>query len=240
MKIISVRSGFASDHSSTSYEFLAVDQPLGKEARAAVASLSSRAVPTDRRVSFIYHAEGYDIPNGWLPLMKDYYDVMYSESYDWWFLAMAFPLPPKQQEEILQYEFTGINELGVYISIYGERVIVGIHCCLDFGVYALKDWDLYDGYGYDGDYGEDDIFAPDFPSAVTKDPLLLLLARIREQLKEGDYRALYEVWKKYGYDVDENEEDDARKEKEAPSIPKERDTETEVIANFAELLATLY
>ena len=37
--------------------------------------------------------------------MKDYYDVMYSESYDWWFLAMAFPLP-QQQEEILQYEFT--------------------------------------------------------------------------------------------------------------------------------------
>ena len=44
MKIISVRSGFASDHSSTSYEFLAVDQPW-KRGRAAVASLSSERFP---------------------------------------------------------------------------------------------------------------------------------------------------------------------------------------------------
>lgn len=58
MKIIAVHRGFACDHSSTSYEFLAVDKPLDEKARRAVSSLSRRANPTRRRVSFIYHAEG--------------------------------------------------------------------------------------------------------------------------------------------------------------------------------------
>jgi len=44
----SVRKGFTSDHSSTSYEFLAVDHPLSRGARNKVASLSSRANPTRR------------------------------------------------------------------------------------------------------------------------------------------------------------------------------------------------
>lgn len=82
MKIISVKKGFTSDHSSTSYEFLAVDKVLSKKERQAVASLSSRANPTSREVSFVYHADGYDIPGGWESLMEKYYDVMYSESYD--------------------------------------------------------------------------------------------------------------------------------------------------------------
>jgi len=51
MEIISIRRGFASDHSSTSYEFLALGRPLDKEDRAAVASLSSRARPSRHSVS---------------------------------------------------------------------------------------------------------------------------------------------------------------------------------------------
>ena len=69
MRIISIRKGFASDHSSTSYEFLAVDKPLGKKEKDAVGALSGRASPTSRRVSFSYHVDGYDIPGGWRVLM---------------------------------------------------------------------------------------------------------------------------------------------------------------------------
>jgi len=65
MKIISIRNGFTADHSSTSYEFLALDRALDAEARADVAKLSRRAEPTERQVSFIYNAEGYDLPGGW-------------------------------------------------------------------------------------------------------------------------------------------------------------------------------
>jgi len=124
MRIISIRKGFTSDHSSTSYEFLAVDYPLKKDERLNVASLSSRANPTRRRVSFIYHVDGYDIPGGWEPLMRDYYDVMYSESYDWWILALAFEASPEKQKKLMEYEFNGIEDLGVSIDAYDNRVVV--------------------------------------------------------------------------------------------------------------------
>ena len=41
-----------------------------------------------REVSFIYHADGYDIPGGWEK--EKYYDVMYSESHDWWTQVIVF------------------------------------------------------------------------------------------------------------------------------------------------------
>ncbi|MDD3925098.1 MAG: hypothetical protein PHT33_00395 [bacterium] len=134
MKVISVNRGFTADHSSTSYEFLAVDRLLSQEERSKVASLSRRAQPTSRKVSFIYHADGYDIPGGWEPLMRDYYDVMFSESYDWWLLAMAFDAAPEQQAAIGEYEFDGIEDMGVDITFYGTRTIVTIHCRLDMEI----------------------------------------------------------------------------------------------------------
>lgn len=130
MKILSVRKGFQADHSSTSYEFLAIDKPLGPAECKAVAKLSSRASPTKRTVSFIYHAEGYDIPGGWEPLMKKYYDVMYSESYDWWTLVMAFNANQKTIKEIRKYDFSGKDDMGVSVVSKGDRVIVAIHCRL--------------------------------------------------------------------------------------------------------------
>ncbi len=232
MEIISVRQGFASDHSSTSYEFLALDRPLDKEARAAISSLSSRANPTRRRVSFIYHAEGYDIPGGWFPLMRDYYDVMYSESYDWWHLALAFPLPPQQQKEIMQYSFDGVEELGVDISFCGERAIVNIFCRLrPYGPFNDEPWDLFEEADDEG--LEEDDSLKDNIIAEIDDPLLRLLAEIREQLMEADYRALYEVWKIYGCPEDDAEEDE---EWPCPPIPAEEKSGKKVIAEFAEML----
>jgi len=114
MRILSVRRGFLADHSSTSYEFLAIKNPLGAEARAAVSRLSSRARPTARRVSFIYHAEGYDLPGGWGPLLFKYYDVMYSESYGWWTFAVAFDTTNKSLiSKLKKYAFYGTDDFGV-------------------------------------------------------------------------------------------------------------------------------
>ena len=223
MKIISIRRGFASDHSSTSYEFLAIDRPLDKEDRAAVASLSSRARPTRHSVSFIYHADGYDIPGGWEPLMRNYYDVMWSESYDWWQLVMAFPLVPQQQEQLMKYCFDGVDDLGVDVSVYGERAIVTINCRLEsFGPY--DDFGIFD----------DDNAAVEL-DVETDDTLLHLLAKIRQQLMEGDYRALYEVWLKYGYGDDEEDEDD-EEEWPVPPVPAEKKTGEKIVAAFAEML----
>lgn len=184
MKIISVRQGFTGDHSSTSYEFLAVERPLEREERAAVSSLSRRVSPSKRRASFVYHVDGYDIPGGWENLMANYYDVMCSEDYDWWTLAMAFPTTEKEQDELLKYEFTGNNDLGISVTPLEERTIVSISCVLDYEYlhesFAFKDLDF-----------------------ETNSTLLNLLTAIRRQLMEGDYRSLYVVWEVYRFEEEE-------------------------------------
>ncbi|MBU0608226.1 MAG: hypothetical protein KKI08_10070 [Armatimonadetes bacterium] len=239
MKIISVRQGFASDHSSTSYEFLAVDKPLGAEDRANVASLSSRADPTKRRVSFIYHADGYDIPGGYEPLLEHYYDVMYSESYGWWALGVAFNAPPAQHAALGEYEFYGWNDLGVTVTSSGERVIVVINCMLtpdSVGEMAHNDryprneyydddeecddedddWDEDDGEMEEVDDSEEgrdeEPVAEAAPAArlydlsTCDDPLLVLLAEVRQELIGGDYRSLYDVFRVYGWEPDAESE----------------------------------
>ncbi|MCY2990155.1 MAG: hypothetical protein NTY19_20115 [Planctomycetota bacterium] len=230
MKIIAVHKGFACDHSSTSYEFLAMDKPLGEKARRAVSALSSRANPTGRRVSFIYHAEGYDIPGGWEKLMREYYDVMHSESYGWWTFAMAFDAPKKQQEALRPYAFSGTDDLGVSVSCDGRRVTVAVHCHAD----ADSLYRIEDGYEDDGDDFEEadeeseEDEAPGSATFESEDGLLNLLNRVRQQLIDGDYRAMFAVWEVYG-------EDD---EEDAPPRPPDRKQGKDVVEEFRALLAT--
>ena len=126
MRIMSIRRGFTADHSSTSYEFLAVDKPLGKAGKAEVASLSRRANPTSRRVSFVYHVDGYDIPGGWDKLMEKYYDVMYCVDYDWWTLGIAFNTLQEQLENLKKYQFSDEDGVGVTIESRGNRAVIAI------------------------------------------------------------------------------------------------------------------
>lgn len=227
MKILSARRGFTSDHSSTSYEFVAVDKPLDKDARSKVSSLSSRANPTKRKVSFVYNAEGYDIPGGWKALMRNYYDVMYSESYDWWTFAIAFDAPQDQQEEISKYEFEGADDLGVRVITNDSRVVVSIHCMLDSG-------ELFGLMGYRGEEeSEDEEEETDETGYQPDDSLLNLLTQIRKQLIDGDYRALYAVWEEYGCEDGEDDE-----EFEKPPVPPEKSTGMHVVEQLRSMLTT--
>jgi len=235
MKIISVHKGFACDHSSTSYEFLAVDKPLDEEAKEAVASRSSRACPTSRRVSFIYHAEGYDIPGGWRDLMRQYYDVMYSESYDWWTFAMAFDAPKEQQEALVQYAFSGADELGVSVLRDDDRVTVAVNCRADSGALYASREEEYEGHGYDYDDEDEEDEEPD-DAAESGDGMLDLLTRVRQQLIEGDYRTLYAVWEVYGR-ADDAEPEEETEEEEAPPRPPRREEGQDVVEEFQALLA---
>lgn len=241
MKIISVKKGFTSDHSSTSYEFLAVDKVLNKKERQAVASLSSRANPTAREVSFMYHADGYDIPGGWEKLMEKYYDVMYSESYDWWTLAIAFNSSKGQLAELKKYEFDGEDDCGVNIHMQGSRTIVEINCRLD-SYYIDDPYDNYDdGYDDDCDSEECEEEGKTGSSFVAENELLNLLVKIREQLIQGDYRALYAVWEKYGYitdeeDEDEYEDDEDENETIIPPKPLEKSQGKSIVEQFSNML----
>jgi hypothetical protein len=226
MKILSVRKGFLADHSSTSYEFLAVDKPLDGKARAAVGRLSSRAHPTARTVSFVYHAEGYDIPGGWQPLMEQYYDVMYSESYDWWTLAMAFDTTDEDlAANLRKYAFDGADELGVSVTGSAGRMIVTINCRLDAGA-------VFGGFPEDRDeYEEWDEDDEDENEAEAGDALLALLTRVRERLIQGDFSPLYAVWEQYGY-----EDDEADEEWETPPEPDEAKADPAVAEALADIL----
>lgn len=202
MRIISIRKGFQADHSSTSYEFLAVDKKLDAKQRRAVAKLSSRADPTNRRVSFVYNSEWHDLPGGWEPLMTTYYDVMYSESYDWWTLAMAFNASENLVKRLNDYEFDGIDDMGVRVAEDNGRVVVSISCRLDpdpeyFGGGERSRY--YEDY-YDEDEEADADDEDDF--TTSDDSFLDLLSENRTLLMKGDYRLLQGVWERYG---DENE-----------------------------------
>ncbi|TKJ46339.1 hypothetical protein CEE34_08980 [Candidatus Aerophobetes bacterium Ae_b3a] len=203
MKILTIRKGFQADHSSTSYEFFAIEKPLSRSERGKVASLSSRARPSRRRVSFIYHGEWSDLPGGWEPLMEKYYDVMYSESYDWWTLAMAFDADQKTIKEIERYEFRGTDDLGISVDSKGKRVIITIYCrlSLEFHPNNYSDYDYYED-----DEEEDEEEGDEFEEAIeSEDSLLNLLAQNHEYLKNGDYRLLYGVWQEYGFESEEEE-----------------------------------
>lgn len=211
MEIISIRKGFHADHSSTSYEFYAVEKPLTKSQRANVGRLSSRATPTGRRVSFIYHGDWSDLPNGWEPLMEKYYDVMYSESYEWWTLAMAFDADAAKIAEIEPYAFQGVEDLGVFVDAKKDRVVIMISCRLD-AAQVLDD--RYDEYEYRDEYDEMDEDEEDLKEAG--DSLLELLAKNRECIKNGDYRLLYGVWQIYGYSQQDDEDDEEWEEMALP------------------------
>ena len=220
MKILSVRQGFASDHSSTSYEFLAIDKSLGKEARSAVSNLSRRVNPTGRRAHFSYHVDGYDIPGGWQNLMAKYYDVMYREEYGWWTLAIAFNAAPGQYDALLPYEFSGTDDFGINMLINAQRIIIEIQCMVEAD-FAGPDYDEYDDEDEEGE--EED----ERGTFATDDELLNMLIQIRQQIIDGDYRALYAVWEEYGDDED------------PPPEPENQKRGAEVIAKFKSMLSQM-
>lgn len=232
MEIISIRNGFTSDHSSTSYEFLAVDKALGKKERNAVASLSSRADPTSRRVSFTYNVDGYDIPGGWESLMENYYDIMYREEYGWWTLALGFQSKPGQINELKKYEFTGEDDLGTEVSENSGRIVVVINCRVDMAYVDEPDEDYYDNDEEEEEL-EDEEPNNDRAVFVSEDPLLNLLVQVRNQLIDGDYRVLYALWEKYRYpDEEEFKEEDY----EAPPAPSKKAAGSAIVEQFINML----
>ena len=190
MKIISHRKGFTADHSSTSYEFYAIDRVLGPAERAVVSGLSSRVNPTGKRAGFIYHGEWNDLPGGWEPLMENYYDVMWSESYGWWTLVMAWNTDKATIKKLSQFDFAGADDVGINIYNKKNRIILSVECRLDI---LLTDEDgYYDNYDYEEDeYDEENI---------NIDNLLRLLEKNREYLMKGDFRLLKGIIDLYATD----------------------------------------
>ena len=97
MRILRVRRGFQADHSSSSYLFYAVDHPVSAEGRAVARRYSSRAEVHDRTVRYQKWGESDLNSHAYKALLGAHYDVMVSESYDWWTLMIALPKTPQTQ-----------------------------------------------------------------------------------------------------------------------------------------------
>ena len=191
MKIISIRKGFAADHSSTSYEFYAIDNILGPKEQAAVSSLSSRVNPTGKRASFIYHGEWSELPGGWEPLMENFYDVMWSESYGWWTLVMAWNSDTATIKKFKQFDFAGVDDVGISTYNKNNRLIMSIDCRLDILITDDKNGYFDNSYYEEEDYSEEN---------NNVDNLLLLLEKNREYIMKGDYRLLKGIIDLYATD----------------------------------------
>ena len=171
MRILSLRRGFEADHSSSTYEFFAFDR-LTPEQCAAVRDLTGES--PRRHLSFQYMGDWSDIPHGWTDkLLTLGYDIMVTESYDWWGVYLSLPQDPALLERLPPYECDSDGN-GFDVHTVGERTI------LHFGM--LLDYDAaYDALGEDAFEG-----------------LAGLFEAVRGNLLAGDLSAVWAMYKTYG------------------------------------------
>jgi hypothetical protein len=170
MRILSVRRSFEADHSSSSYEFFAFDR-LTPEQREAVRGLTGES--PRRHLSFHYMGDWQDIPSDWPDkLLTLGYDVLVSESYDWWSVYLSLPHDPALLERLLPYDCESDSN-GFSVSVVDERLILCFGMQLDYGA-------VY------GEWGED-----------TFEGLADLFATVRDELLQGDLSAVWAVYQTY-------------------------------------------
>ena len=88
MNIISIRRGFECNHNSSNYEFFASEKPLTTPQRRNVVGYSSRSSPGTRKATYQYHGDWGDLPSeAEDDLLTNGFDILVSESYDWWYLT---------------------------------------------------------------------------------------------------------------------------------------------------------
>jgi hypothetical protein len=177
MRIRSVRQGFEADHRSSSYEFFAFDR-LTPEERAAVQNLTGES--PRRHLSFHYQGDWRDIPDDWPDrLLTLGYDVLVSESYDWWAVHLSLPHDPKLLDRLQMYQCESDGN-GFDVHTLGERMILYFGMQLDYS-------DVYGAFG-------EDVF----------EGLAELFETVREELLEGDLSAVWAMYETYGgYEDDE-------------------------------------
>jgi hypothetical protein len=171
MRILSIRQGFDADHSSSTYEFFALDRLTPKE-RAAVQDLTGES--PGRHLSFHYWGDWNDIPSDWPDkLLTLGYDMLVSESYDWWAVYLSLPHDPALLERLGQYECESDGN-GFDVRVVGERMILYFGMQLDYGeVYGMSGEDPFEG-------------------------LADLFETVRDELLAGDLSAAWAMYQTYG------------------------------------------
>jgi hypothetical protein len=186
MQVLQVRRGFQADHSSSSYLFYAADKPVSKQGRRIAQRYSSRAEVDKRSVR--YHKWGdYTLSeSAYKALLSEHYDVMVSESYDWWIFTIAVPQTAKTKPLPTRYsDARGYDDLGVDVEKFGSRWAVSIYCVLD--------------------YNE---LAPEFADDDPMENLVELLVAVRKEIMKGDFSLLDAVVGFYGEEAEQHPADE--------------------------------
>jgi hypothetical protein len=186
MQILRVRRGFQTDHSSSSYLFYAADKPVSEQGRRIAHRYSSRAEVDKRSVR--YHKWG-DYPlseDAYKALLAEHYDVMVSESYDWWTFMIAVPQTAETKPLPTRYsDARGYDDLGVGIEKFGSRWAISIYCVLD--------------------YNE---LAPEFVDDDPMENLVDLLVAVRKEIMKGVFSFLDAVVEFYGEEAEQRQADE--------------------------------
>jgi hypothetical protein len=218
LKIYDFKKDYASNHSSVSYEFLAVDKPLTKSGIAAVSRFTD-VPPTPRRARITN-----DFPGGWEKLMLKYYDIMYREFNKHYTFAIAFEASASAREELMKYLFVNSAGQGIDMAVSGSRAVLLFNCLLEPDYYVDDDdfndieieerlnADVYDVVEEDNqsevsseydDVEDVDYDDPvDDESQITQNTLLTLLLELRTQLVQGNYSSLHVFWETYADEDD--------------------------------------
>jgi len=171
MRVLSIRQGLNADHSSSTYEFFAIER-LTPEQRAAVQELTGES--PRRHLSFHYWGDWNDIPSDWPDkLLTLGYDILVSESYDWWAVHLSLPHDPALLERLGQYECESDSN-GFDLQVVEERMILYFGMQLDYGA-------TYGTFGEDAFEGLADLFGT-----------------VREELVAGDLSTAWAMYQTYG------------------------------------------
>jgi hypothetical protein len=195
MRILRIRPGFQADHSSSSYLFYAVDGEVSEEGQELAETFSSSAEVDEQYARYHKYGESELTQRAYPALLGQHYDVMAGESYDDYYLWIAVPKTPPM--EVLLGPFSDIDD-GCYhrmsVHDYGKRLAIEMFCTFEDGV--------------------------DLPSLNT---LVKRLARIREEILQGDVSFLQAVAAFYlanaDEDEDEKDEEDSASEDSGEAIP---------------------
>ena len=178
MRILSIRRAFDADHSSSTYEFFAFER-LTAEQRAAVQQLTGKSA---RRHLRFHYGGDWGLPSGWdTKLLASGYDVMVSESYDWWGVYLSLPHDPELLDRLEPYRCDHDGN-GLDVRVAGERMIAYFGMQLDYSA-------AYGAFGEDPFAGLADLFET-----------------VRDELLVGDLSAAWATYQTYGMDGEQGPE----------------------------------
>jgi len=108
------------------------------------------------------------------------YDILVSESYDWWTVCLSLPHDPALAERLQPYLCESDGN-GLDVRVVGERLLVSFGMQMDYGA-------AYDTFGEDAFEGLSELFEA-----------------VRDELLAGDLSAAWVAYQTYGDEEEEAE-----------------------------------